>query len=107
MHRKLLISFALAIGLFVVTAAGQKTEKPAGNSQKSNKGLNGERANSHSGKFDKLDLNHDGYISINEWRKNKKTFAQIDTNSDSQISRYEYQDYEMQNGGKGRPSGKP
>ncbi len=40
--------------------------------------------------FDRLDLNRDGYISLFEWRGNRRKFDQLDFNNDGRISRSEW-----------------
>jgi Ca2+-binding EF-hand superfamily protein len=75
---KLLLPAVLAAALFVPTSAfAQKPKTEA----KANAGA--------VTRFDKLDKNHDGVISKDEWKGKPKGFDRIDANHDGVLSRDE------------------
>ena len=47
------------------------------------------RAGRHHGKLKKMDANHDGQITRDEWKGRPKGFDKVDKNNDSTISRDE------------------
>ena len=44
-------------------------------------------------RFNEMDANHDGVISLNEWRGDRATFARLDRNNNGVLSRDEFSRY--------------
>ena len=49
----------------------------------------GKRAGRHHGKLKKMDANHDGQVTRNEWKGKPKKFDKLDTNHDGVITKEE------------------
>lgn len=110
MLKKLIFTGSLVIGIFTVSAFAQQTETPENNPnqkqnqdqnrrQKGNSASNGSQQGNKN--FNEMDLNHDGYVSKDEWTRNTKAFDRIDTNHDGQISKEEMKMARQQKGEKG------
>jgi hypothetical protein len=54
------------------------------------RGTCGRRGTNRDGRFDELDVNDDGVISLREWRGDRATFDRLDRNDDGVISRNEF-----------------
>jgi len=96
---KSICSFTLVVGLFAVSAYSQQTNpKPPKNpDQVQNRTeKRGGGAQKGNGKFDQLDLDHDGYITRSEWTRNQKAFSRMDENGDGQVSRLEFDMFRRQ-----------
>ena len=47
--------------------------------------------------FSRIDTDHDGFISFDEWNDSRASFNQLDDNGDGKISRGEYLGIDSQN----------
>jgi len=81
--------FALALGLAGTGAQAQQADPPAmappdqGGEHRHGGGQHG---------FDAMDVNHDGYITLDEWKaagRREDRFAEIDVNHEGRITREE------------------
>lgn len=104
MRRLLMICFLIA-GVFTISAFAQRTDNPRRNPDRNRSERRGDGQRGRD-RFDRLDLDRDGYISRNEWEAGRsrqgseKAFNRIDTDGDGRISRMEFDFFQQQKAGR-------